>query len=72
MEVKRGRREIGDRDTYDFKLQCSGEPDPNPHPSPKLQCSGVWQSYTPFPPTTDPDINPDPNLKPDHWPQPYP
>jgi hypothetical protein len=29
MEVKRGRREIGDRDTYDFKLQCSG----------------VWQSY---------------------------
>jgi len=29
MEVKRGRREFGDRDTYDFKLQCSG----------------VWQSY---------------------------
>jgi len=24
--VKRGRREIGDRDTYDFKLQCSGHP----------------------------------------------
>ena len=29
VEVKRGRREIGDRDTYDFKLQCSG----------------VWQSF---------------------------
>ena len=25
-QVKRGRREIGDRDTYDFKLQCSGHP----------------------------------------------
>lgn len=24
MEVKRGRREWGDKDTYDFKLQCSG------------------------------------------------
>jgi len=29
IEVKRGRREWGDRDTYDFKLQCSG----------------VWQSF---------------------------
>jgi hypothetical protein len=29
MEVKRGRREFGDKDTYDFKLQCSG----------------VWQEY---------------------------
>lgn len=29
MEVKRGRREFGDKDTYDFKLQCSG----------------VWQDY---------------------------
>ena len=29
IEVKRGRREIGDKDTYDFKLQCSG----------------VWQSF---------------------------
>jgi hypothetical protein len=29
MEVKRGRRDLTDRDTYDFKLQCSG----------------VWQSY---------------------------
>mmetsp|Transcript_510 Transcript_510/g.1463 ORF Transcript_510/g.1463 Transcript_510/m.1463 type:complete len:381 (+) Transcript_510:80-1222(+) len=24
IEVKRGRREWGDKDTYDFKLQCSG------------------------------------------------
>ena len=23
-QVKRGRREWGDKDTYDFKLQCSG------------------------------------------------
>ena len=29
LQVKRGRRDFGDRDTYDFKLQCSG----------------VWQSY---------------------------
>jgi len=29
VEVKRGRNEFTDRDTYDFKLQCSG----------------VWQSY---------------------------
>jgi len=29
LEVKQGRREFGDVDTYDFKLQCSG----------------VWQSY---------------------------
>jgi len=29
VEVKRGRREWGDKDTYDFKLQCSG----------------VWQSF---------------------------
>jgi len=29
LEVKRGRREFGDVDTYDFKLQCSG----------------VWQDY---------------------------
>jgi len=29
MEVKRGRNPFNDRDTYDFKLQCSG----------------VWQSY---------------------------
>ena len=29
LEVKQGRREIGDVDTYDFKLQCSG----------------VWQEY---------------------------
>ena len=29
LEVKRGRREFGDKDTYDFKLQCSG----------------VWQPY---------------------------
>ena len=29
LEVKRGRREWGDKDTYDFKLQCSG----------------VWQSF---------------------------
>ena len=24
LEVKQGRRELGDVDTYDFKLQCSG------------------------------------------------
>ena len=45
VEVKRGRREIGDRDTYDFKLQCSGHPqpltlapspNPNQSPSPDL------------------------------------
>ena len=29
LEVKQGRKEIGDVDTYDFKLQCSG----------------VWQPY---------------------------
>ena len=24
LEVKQGRKEFGDPDTYDFKLQCSG------------------------------------------------
>ena len=33
LEVKRGRREFGDVDTYDFKLQCSG----------------MWQDYMGLP-----------------------